>query len=83
MSLLTARIYWDVRRDALALTAYRDWLARRFGHIEEFNRQVGTKHASFDQVEWRVPLHPFSPELARSDDAADSPRRRRRHRNPG
>jgi len=71
LSLLTARSYWDVRRDPLALTAYREWLARRFGQVEELNRQLGTKHTSFDRVEWRVPLHPFSPELARSDAAAE------------
>ncbi len=46
-------------------------LARRFGSIEELNRQFGASHASFDQVEWRVPLHPFAPELARSDEAAE------------
>jgi len=70
-SLLTARAYLDLRQDTVALGAYRDWLARRFGRIEELNRQFGAHYASFDQVEWRVPLHPFAPELARTDDAAE------------
>ena len=71
LSLLTARTYLDLRRDAAALQAYRDWLGRRFGSVREFNRQCGSRCESFDQVEWRVPLHPFSPELARSDEAAE------------
>jgi hypothetical protein len=71
LSLLTARIYLDIRSDEVALKAYRDWLARRFGDIEELNRQFGAHHASFDQVQWQVPLHPFDPELARSDEAAE------------
>jgi hypothetical protein len=70
-SLLTARTYLDIRGDALALKAYRDWLAGRFRSIEELNRQFGTRYGSFDQVEWRVPMHPFAPELARTDDAAE------------
>ncbi|MGE5296974.1 MAG: hypothetical protein ACM3VT_19295 [Solirubrobacterales bacterium] len=70
-SLLTARVYLDLRQDTVALEAYRDWLTRRFGRIEELNRQLGVHYASFDQVEWRVPLHPFAPELARTDDAAE------------
>ena len=36
LSLLTARTYLDIRRDAEALNAYREWLARRFGRIERF-----------------------------------------------
>jgi len=71
MSLLTARTYLDIRRDQVALKAYRDWLARRFDSVAELNRQFGTRHASFDQVQWQVPLHPFSPELACSDEAAE------------
>lgn len=71
LSLLTARIYLDIRRDPVALKSYREWLARRFGSIEELNRQLGTSHSSFGQVEWRVPLHPFAPELAPTDNAAD------------
>ena len=70
-SLLTARAYLDLRQDTVALGAYRDWLARRFGRIEELNRQLGAHYASLDQVEWRVPLHPFAPELARTDEAAE------------
>jgi len=70
-SLLTSRVYLDLREDTVALGAYRDWLARRFRSIEELNRQLGAHYASFDQVEWRVPLHPFAPELARTDDAAE------------
>jgi len=70
-SLLTARAYLDLRQDSLALGAYRDWLARRFGRIEELNRQFGAHYVSFEQVGWRVPLHPFAPELARTDDAAE------------
>jgi hypothetical protein len=70
-SLLTARAYLDLRQDTVALEAYRDWLVRRFGRIEELNRQFGAHYASFDQVEWRVPLHPFAPELARTDEAAE------------
>ena len=71
LSLLAARTYLDIRRDEVALKAYHDWLAQRFGDIKELNRQFGTHHASFDQVQWQVPLHPFDPELARSDDAAE------------
>jgi hypothetical protein len=71
LSLLTAHTYPDIRRDQVALESYSDWLARRFGSIEGLNRQFGTHHTSFDQVEWQVPLHPFDPELARSDDAAE------------
>jgi hypothetical protein len=71
LSLLTARTYLDIRRDQVALEAYRDWLARRFGSIDELNSQFGTRYALFDQVQWQVPLHPFSPELARSDEAAE------------
>jgi hypothetical protein len=70
-SLLTARTYLDLRDDAVALGAYRDWLARRFRSVEELNRQFGTNHASFEQVQWRVPLHPFAPGLARTDEAAE------------
>jgi hypothetical protein len=71
MSLLTAHTYLDIRRDKVALKAYRDWLSLRFGNIKELNLRFGTRHASFDQVQWQVPLHPFSPELARSDEAAE------------
>jgi hypothetical protein len=71
LSLLTARTYLDIRHDQVTLKAYRDWLAVRFGNIEELNRQFGTRHDSFNQVEWQVPLHPFDPELARSDKAAE------------
>lgn len=70
-SLLTTRAYLDLRQDTVALGAYRDWLARRFGRVEELNRQLGAHYASFDQVQWRVPLHPFAPELARTDEAAE------------
>jgi hypothetical protein len=71
LSLLTACTYLDIRRDQEALEAYHSWLARRFGDIGELNRQFGTLHASFDRVQWQVPLHPFDPELARSDEAAE------------
>jgi hypothetical protein len=71
VSLLTARTYLDIRSDQLALEAYRGWLARRFGSIEELNHQFGTRHASFDQVQWQVPLHPFDPELAHSEEDAE------------
>ncbi len=71
LSLLTAWTYLDIRRDAVALEAYRDWLARRFRTIEELNSQFGAGYASFDQIQWRVPLHPFAPWLARTDDAAE------------
>jgi len=70
-SLLTARTYLDLRQDMVALRAYWDWLARQFHSIGELNRQFGTNYASFDQVQWRVPLHPFAPELARTDEAAE------------
>jgi len=70
-SLLTARAYLDLRQDTMALGAYRDWLIRRFRSIEELNHQFGSHYASFDRVEWRVPLHPFAPELARTDAAAE------------
>ncbi len=70
-SLLTARTYLDLRHDAVALKSYRDWLAKRFGGVDELNRRFGTGYKSLDQVEWRVPLHPFSPELARTDEAAE------------
>ena len=71
LSLLTARIYLDLRRDAEALQAYREWLARRFGSIEQLNRHLGSSHASFDRVDWLVPLHPFASGLARTDEAAE------------
>ena len=71
LSLLSARTYLDLRRDAAALKAYRDWLARRFGDIDELNRHLGSRYASFDRVKWHVPLHPFSPELAATDAAAE------------
>jgi len=71
MSLLTGRVYLDLRRDAVGLAAYRDWLEERFANIEELNDRFGTEYKSFDQVHWQVPLHPFSPELARSDLAAE------------
>jgi hypothetical protein len=71
LSLLTARIYPDIRRDQVAFKAYRDWLAQRFGNIGELNHQFGTSHNSFDQVQWQVPLHPFDPELAHSDEAVE------------
>jgi len=70
-SLLTARTYLDLRHDAVALKAYRGWLAARFSRIKGLNRQFGTRYASFDQVEWQVPLHPFAPALARTDEAAE------------
>ncbi|MBM4026801.1 MAG: hypothetical protein FJ280_15565, partial [Planctomycetes bacterium] len=69
--LLTARTYLDLRQDAAALGAYRDWLARRVGSIQELNRQFGAGYTSFDEVPWRVPLHPYTPELARTDAAAE------------
>ena len=70
-SLLTARTYLDLRHDAVALKSYRDWLAKRFDGVDELNRRFGTNYPSFDQVEWQVPMHPFAPELARTDDAAE------------
>ncbi len=70
-SLLTARVYLDIREDRVALKAYRDWLARRFGRLEQLNEQFGSVYASFDQVPWQVPLHPFSPQLADTDEAAE------------
>ena len=70
-SLLTARIYLDLRRDAEALQTYREWLARRFGSIEQLNRYLGSSHASFDRVDWLVPLHPSAPGLAHTDEAAE------------
>jgi hypothetical protein len=69
-SLLTARVYLDIRRDAEALGAYRDWLARRFGGVEGLNRHLLSDHASMDQVDWVVPLHPHVAGLARTDAAA-------------
>ncbi len=71
LSLLTARTYLDIRRDAEALNAYREWLARRFGRIEQLNRHLSSNHSSFDRVDWLVPLHPFAAGLARTDDAAE------------
>ena len=62
-SLLTARAYLDLRQDTVALGAYRDWLARRFGRIEELNRQLGAHYASFDQVEWRSAAAPLCPRV--------------------
>jgi len=70
-SLLTARVYLDLRRDPLALAAYRNWLSRRFTRVAALNRELGTHYASFDQVPWQVPLHPFDPELARTDREAE------------
>lgn len=71
LSLLTAHTYLDIRRDQVALKAYRDWLAGRFDSIDELNRQFGTNVAAFDKVQWKVPLHPFSPKLAHSEEAAE------------
>jgi hypothetical protein len=70
-SLLTARVYLDLRDDASALTAYRKWLARRYGSIDRLNRDWNSRHASFDEVPWQVPMHPFLPGLARTDAAAE------------
>lgn len=70
-SLLTARTYLDLRRDEVTLKTYRDWLARRFGSIDELNHHLGSRYRSFDRVEWHVPLHPLSPELAATDEAAE------------
>lgn len=70
-SLLTARVYLDIRHDLVALEAYRDWLARRFDRIEELNERFGSTYTSFDRVQWQVPLHPFSPELADTDDESE------------
>lgn len=71
LSLLTAQTYLDIRRDAVALKAYREWLAQRFGSIEQLNRHLSSSFAAFDRVDWVVPLHPFAPRLARTDDAAE------------
>ena len=71
VSLLTARTYLDIRHDAVALKAYHEWLAERFGNIKELNQEFGTTCVSFNQVQWQVPLHPLSPELARTDEAAE------------
>ncbi len=71
MSLLTSRAYLDLRRDAEGLDVYRRWLERRFGDIEQLNRHFGSSHTSFDNVDWVVPLHPFAPELARTDADAE------------
>ena len=46
-SLLTAVTYLDIRRDPLAMKAYRGWLARRFGAVEPFNTYLGSDHVSF------------------------------------
>ena len=70
-SLLTAVTYLDIRHDAVALQAFREWLARQFGTVEQLNHYLGSDHASFQGVEWIVPMHPFCPELARTDDAAE------------
>jgi hypothetical protein len=69
VSLLTSRAYWDIRRDALALSSYRQWLARRLSSIDRLNGLLGTRYGSFDEVEWVVPLHPFTPELLRRHDS--------------
>ena len=71
MSLLTARVYLDLRHDAVALESYRDWLAKRFNGVDALNRRFGTRYSSFDEVEWQVPMHPLSPKLAVSDEAAE------------
>jgi len=71
MSLLTSRSYLDLRRDAEGLAAYRRWLEQRFRGIEQLNRHLGSSYTSFDQVDWVVPLHPFAPELARTDADAE------------
>jgi len=71
LSLLTARFYLDIRRDAVALQAYHKWLAGQFDSIDALNRRFGTRYASFSQVQWQVPLHPLSPELARTDEGAE------------
>lgn len=71
LSLLTTRTYLDIQHDAVALKAYRNWLAERFDNIEEMNRRFGTSYITFDQVQWQVPLHPYTPELARDDAAAE------------
>ncbi len=71
VSLTAAHAYLDIRKDAIALKAYRKWLSRRFESIGELNRRFRETYGSFDEVGWRVPLHPFDPELARTDRGAE------------
>ncbi len=70
-SLLTAWSYLDLRNDPVALKAYREWLGGRFERIETLNQAFGTDHASFEEVDWEVPLHPYAPSLARTEEAAE------------
>ena len=62
VSLLTAEGYLDATSDPIPLKAYREWLKHRFKSIDELNELMGTDYPSFEEVEWLLPLHPFTDE---------------------
>jgi len=59
VSLTQTGLHIDFRRDAIALSAYRRWLRRRFGTIAELNDALAARYESFGDVPWHVCIYPF------------------------
>ena len=59
ISLAHSGLHVDFGEDEIALEAYRQWLRRRFGSIDELNEALRTKHRTFAEVAWHTCIYPF------------------------
>ena len=59
MSLAHSGLHVDFSKDQIALEAYRQWLRRRFGSIEEMSEAFHAKHRKFEEVAWHTCIYPF------------------------
>jgi len=59
VSLTHTGLHVDFSRDAIALSAYRKWLGRRFGTIVRLNDVLAGNYQSFEDVTWQVCIYPF------------------------
>jgi len=59
VSLTHIGLHVDFSRDAIALSAYRKWLGRRFGTIARLNDALASNYQSFNDVTWQVCIYPF------------------------
>ena len=59
VSLTHMGLHVDFSRDAIALSAYRKWLGRRYGTIARLNDALTSNYQSFNDVKWQVCIYPF------------------------
>ena len=59
ISLTHPGLHVDFSKDEIALEAYRQWLRRRFGSIDELNEALQSKYRKFDEVTWHTCIYPF------------------------